>query len=321
MNGRTIKLFLTDGIPDGLRTAEIMNWTGKMLVFPRAQLPTITKRPEMRRAGVYFLVGDDPNKPPRERIYIGESEDVLDRLKSHDGNPQKEFWSQTAVVISKDENLTKTHVRYLESKLIDLAHLAGRAELDNSTRPAPISLPESDKADMDFFLAQIQILLPVLGFPYTQQIATSAEPIAVNDPTPSAAPSPALEMTYSGASAEAVEIGGSFIVRANSTAKSTESNSLGKTYQRLRAECRSNGELADTNQPDLWRFTKDVRFNSPSAAAAVIAGSNINGRAAWILKATGQTYNQWKSSKLEEMTPDMTETEIEQDTSSIDSPE
>ncbi len=37
--GRTIRIFLADGSPNGVLTAEIMNWIGKAVVAPRARLP------------------------------------------------------------------------------------------------------------------------------------------------------------------------------------------------------------------------------------------------------------------------------------------
>lgn len=36
--GRSIRLFLVDGTPNGLLTAEIMNWTGHVLTSPCSKL-------------------------------------------------------------------------------------------------------------------------------------------------------------------------------------------------------------------------------------------------------------------------------------------
>jgi predicted GIY-YIG superfamily endonuclease len=146
MKGRTIKVFLADGVPDGLRTAEIMNWTGKMLVFPQSQLADFLGRAEAKRTGIYILAGDDPNDPSKERVYIGESDDVYERLKQHAKDVNKDFWSRTVVVVSKDENLSKAHVRYLESRLIALTAQAKRAVMANGNSGAPVSLAESDIA-------------------------------------------------------------------------------------------------------------------------------------------------------------------------------
>lgn len=63
--GRSIRLFLVDGTPNGLLTAEIMNWTGHVLTGPRSKLSELVQRPECGRTGIYFLVGPDPDNSLR----------------------------------------------------------------------------------------------------------------------------------------------------------------------------------------------------------------------------------------------------------------
>ena len=164
--GKTVRLFLVDGSPTGLITAEIMNWTGHVLVAPRSRLPETLKRLESDRTGVYCLVGDDPTDSLRPLVYIGEGDCVADRLKSHATDDSKDFWTRTCIVTSKDTNLTKSHVRYLESRLVELTKSAERSNLANGNEPSPKSLPESDIADMEFFLTQLQVVLPVVGLEF-----------------------------------------------------------------------------------------------------------------------------------------------------------
>jgi len=84
VTGKTIRIFLADGEPTGILLAEISNWTGKVLVAPRSQLDQISKREEVRRTGVYLLVGPDPDDPSRALASIGEGDNVLKRLVAHD---------------------------------------------------------------------------------------------------------------------------------------------------------------------------------------------------------------------------------------------
>jgi len=81
--GRTVRLFLADGTPSGLITAEIMNWTGHVLAGARTGLPRFLKRPELDRTGIYFLLGRDPEDPDNAIVYIGESDNVRKRLAQH----------------------------------------------------------------------------------------------------------------------------------------------------------------------------------------------------------------------------------------------
>jgi hypothetical protein len=161
VSGKQIKLFLVDGAAGGLTTAEITNWTGHVLSARRSDLAELLRREEAQRTGVYLLLGDDESALGETRCYIGEADVVADRLRHH--LREKEFWDRVIVITSKDTNLTKSHGRYLESRLIFLATEAKRVTLENGTAPPVPSLPEADSSDMDYFLAQLQIVLPVLG--------------------------------------------------------------------------------------------------------------------------------------------------------------
>ncbi len=155
MPSATIELFLPRGDAKSLRTAEISNWTGKAIAAPRTELDELLAREELERAGVYILLGSDPatNAPS---AYIGEAEIIRDRLRQH---KTREFWVSAIVFVSKDENLTKAHVRYLESRLLAEAAQVNRCALEQN--PAGGSrLPESDREDMEVFLARIRHSFP-----------------------------------------------------------------------------------------------------------------------------------------------------------------
>jgi hypothetical protein len=147
--GKTIRIYLVDGTPTGTLTAEIVNWTGKLVVFSRSQLGDVAKRDEAHRTGMYFLCSADPENSLREWVYIGEVDGVLKRLAIHTRDERKDFWERTVIVVSKDENLTKAHVRYLESRLIQMAREASRARVVNDTSPPIPFLPEPAVADME----------------------------------------------------------------------------------------------------------------------------------------------------------------------------
>ena len=158
MPSATIKIFLVNGDPKRLRTAELSNWTGKAIAGPRSEFDSVIAREESQNSGVYFLTGIEP-ETGSSIVYIGEAESVRDRLKSH---LDKDYWNQVVFFTSKDENLTKAHIRYLEGRLIELARHAARALIKNG-QSSGARLPESDREDMEIFLEKIQQLLPVLG--------------------------------------------------------------------------------------------------------------------------------------------------------------
>ncbi|MGH9428545.1 MAG: GIY-YIG nuclease family protein [Terriglobia bacterium] len=127
MPSATIKLFLVHGDAKRLRTAELSNWTGKAVAGPRSELDGVLARDEAAKSGVYFLSGTD-SESGKPAVYVGEAESIRDRLRGH---LDKDFWNHVLFFISKDENLTKAHVRYLEGRLIERAKSAGRAQVGN----------------------------------------------------------------------------------------------------------------------------------------------------------------------------------------------
>lgn len=169
---RTVRLFVVDGSPNGLMTAEIVNWSGKIVVAPRSRLADLLARKEAGRTGVYLLAGLDPARASGRKLYVGEADDVRTRLRRHDAEEAMDFFDRVAIVISTDENLTKAHVRVLESQLIRLAAQAVDTTLVNGTALDFAGLPEADLADMESFLEQLLMVLPILGVDLFRQAAS-----------------------------------------------------------------------------------------------------------------------------------------------------
>lgn len=298
--GRSLRLFLVDGTPNGLLTAEIMNWTGHVLTGPRSKLAELVQRPECARTGVYFLIGPDPDNNLRSRVYIGESDDVAKRLKSHNRPEEaggKDFWERVCLVTSKDQNLTKAHVKYLESLLIGIAGNLGRCELVNGTAHEYISLPESDRADMAFFLEQIRTVLPVLGFDFLRELTKPSTPATASTEAPiTRSPHFTLEVPRYGISAQGQEVDGEFFVLKGSKARA-EWVGTERGYQGLFKQLVDEGVLVADGAKHLV-FSDDYAFSSPSAAAAVVCGRAANGRTSWLLVGSGQTYAAWQDQQL-----------------------
>lgn len=242
--GKSVRLFLADGTPGGLLTAEIMNWTGHVIAAPRSELAALLKRPELVRTGIYVLLGDDPESPGSMRAYIGEGDDVSIRLRQHarpESQGGKDFWDRAVVLTSKDANLTKAHARYLESRLLTLARDARRVGLLNSTAPPTLPLPESDQSDMEYFINQVKIVLPVLG---VNLLRSTSTPLAPSAGSPNGVnESPIFVLTSkAGADARAQEVDGEFTVRAGSRARQTWVGTE-SSYKKLREQLQRSGAL------------------------------------------------------------------------------
>jgi hypothetical protein len=263
----TVKIFLAEGDPASVRTAEISNWTGKAVAGPRSQLELVLQRDEAKKPGIYFLTGinSETGKP---RVYVGEAEVVRLRLKGH---LDRDFWKTVIFFVSKDENLTKAHIKYLEGKLIEMAKAADRFELEN-TNASGSHLPESDAADMDVFLAKIEQLLPVLGQDFLKPVVKPTVPVKLSE---------LLTCTIKKVKAIGRQTENGFLVLKGSEAVLEERPSV-KKYpypSTLRSQLLAEGTL--TKEADRLIFAKDYEFSSPSAAAAVIHGGHANGLREW----------------------------------------
>nr|WP_244631377.1 GIY-YIG nuclease family protein [Neorhizobium sp. AL 9.2.2] len=275
-----------------------MNWTGHVVVTPRSRLAEALLRSEASRTGVYFLVGDDPDQSSKSRVYIGEGDSVIDRLKSHSKDPSKDFWTRACLVTSKDLNLTKAHVRYLESRFVEITKLADRANVANGNEPARKSLPESDIADMEFFIAQVQVVLPVVGFDFLRPKVNALKPRQPEKVVLSENSGLQLILTSGkyGYEAKAIELDGEVTVIAGS--RGTTESFTTNIYSSLRQQLIQDGRLVQSNDPNYVEFVEDVTFASPSAAAAVVRNRNTNGRTSWRIATSGQTLKEWQDRQL-----------------------
>lgn len=267
MTTATITLFLPLGDAKSLRTAEISNWTGKAVAAPRTELDALLAREELAKPGVYILIGSDPTTG-NPAAYIGEAEVIRDRLKQHKA---KEFWVSAIVFVSKDENLTKAHVRYLESRLLAEAAQAHRFLLEQN-EAGGAKLPEAAREDMEVFLSRIRQLLPVLG---SDLLSPVIQPLAKDERAE------LLLCRIKGAEATGRRTAGGFVVMKGSTVVSEERPSAENFPYMMdqRRKLIADGTLV--TKGSLLAFTKDVEFSSPSAAATVIHGGNANGLLVW----------------------------------------
>jgi hypothetical protein len=294
--GKSIKIFLVDGSVGGLRTAEIMNWTGHVIAAQRSDLGELLKRDEVKRTGTYILLGDD-------QAYIGEADVIGERLRQHNQDQSKggkDFWTDVFVITSKDANLTKAHARYLEARFIAIALEAGRIPLTNKANPEPPALPEADASDMEYFISQVQIILPVLGV----NLLRDAKSMSANSPEASSAisSSPTFTMTvpHGGGLASAQEIDGEFIVLQSSRARGEwvgKASGRRSYIREIREVLLEKGVLV--NEGSSLVFVQDYVFSSPSAAAALIAGTDThNGRQSWKVEGKGISYGAWQEQQI-----------------------
>ncbi|RBN51365.1 GIY-YIG nuclease family protein [Flavobacterium psychrolimnae] len=288
--GKTIKIFLIDGEPNGRMSCELSNWSGKAYKIPRIKVKDCIDRNDLTSTGVYLLFGKD--EEGKDLVYIGEAESILKRLNQHLN--QKDFWHETIVFISKDENLNKAHVKYLENRLHNIAHSAKRYKVENSIIPTQSSISESDRSEMEEFIENIKMLVNTLG----HKVFDEKREIKQKQIT---------DVFYlrgaRGAEATGEPTSDGFVVYKGSKAAKDTTNSMNFNLVKLREKLTYDAIFID--KVEFLEFSEDFLFSSPSAAAAIVMGRSANGLTEWKLKSgktlkefeTNQNYNTVSNSK------------------------
>lgn len=306
--GRSLRIFLADGTPSGIRHAELVNWSGQALVCPRVRIADLNDWEEAKRPGVYFLVGED-EMSARDALYIGEAENVLDRLRRH--TREKDFWRTALVFTSKDENLTKSHVKYLESRLCEHARQIDRIKLLNSTEPSRPRLPKADQVDMEGFLGPLVTLSGALGFRFLERAnasASSSRPELSKGGrcTPSEATStgstsdqgiPLFSFKrgdYCSGTGTPSDDG--FLVFSGARGPIAQRDYASPLRQERMALFESDGSLRVEGEEFVT--LRDLEFSSSSGAACFISGSSINGRKEWRLP-NRKSLADWEAEQFE----------------------
>lgn len=280
--GKTIKIFLIDGDPNGRMSCELSNWTGKAYKIPRIKVKDCSDRGDLVSTGVYLLFGKDDDG--KDQVYIGEAESILKRLNQH--LTQKDFWNETIVFISKDDNLNKAHIKYLENRLFEIARSANRYKVENTITPTQSSISEPDRAEMEEFIENIKMLVNTLGH-------------KVFEDKREFKPKQKQEIFYikaaRGADGQGEPTSDGFVVFKGSKAAGTTVSSMTQNIVKIRQKLIEEGVLI--GKGDYCEFPDDYIFSSPSAAASIVLGRNANGLTEWKLK-DGRNLKEFESNEI-----------------------
>lgn len=279
--GKTIKIFLIDGDPNGRMSCELSNWSGKAYKIPRIKIKDCTDRNDLTSTGVYLLFGKDEDG--KDKVYIGEAESILKRLNQQ--LTQKDFWNEAVIFISKDENLNKAHIKYLENRLHEIAKSVNRYKVENSVVPTQSSISESDRAEMEEFIDYVKLLVNTLGH-------------KVFDGKREIKPKQKQETFFikaaRGADGQGEPTSDGFVVFKSSKAAASVVASMTPNFITLRKKLIEEGVLID--KVEYFEFSDDYIFSSPSTAAVIVMGRNANGLTEWKNKE-GKTLKDFESNE------------------------
>jgi len=284
-HGRSIRIYLADGSASGIKHAELVNWTGQAMICPRTRISELRDWEESQRPGVYFLIGEPP-EGSRLLVYVGEAENVYERLKQHVKDSKKDFFDQVLLLTSKDANLTKSHVKYLESRSVELIKTVDRVSLDNQNIPPRPQLPRADRDAMEEFLGPARLLMAALGFlalqPLSRRLNNQSEESQDRQDGPNG---PLSHVTlYLTIPKRAVQATGlstdeGFVIQKGSIGTMRVKPTLSESRLKYRDKLIEDGSI--TVQGDQMCFERDVLMSSPSAASSLLAGGVWGGRIGW----------------------------------------
>jgi len=259
--GKTIELFLADGIADGIVAAELSNWNGKAIKIPRIKVKD-SERKDITLPGVYFLFCDDGS------VYIGESENVKERLVEHirDYNSGKESYYWATAVCFTSESLNKTLVRYLENQLFNIVKSNGSFKVLTKSTYKDTVVKESQVASMAEFIDNVKVIIKTLGYSILDDNSKKVNNVTL------------FYCKNSSADAVGYLSDNGFTVMKGSkisdhTVASFKTNVV--SWYEARCKIESDGTVVNSE------LQKDVEFSSPSAAASIVLGRPSSGNELW----------------------------------------
>lgn len=268
--GKTIQIYLTDGEPTGIRTAELTTSISKAVVIPRKRLSEASTRREVSQAGLYFLF-ENQGFGEEARVYIGQSLNCFNRLKQHNSDGKKDYWNLAVAFITKDNSFTPTHLSFLEHMAIATANEANRFSVENAVQPANFAISESMESECQDHFDSITLLLGTLGLPVFKVLSNSAPSEESLDQV--------FSMKARGSNARGMMTDEGFVIISGSHGPADVTNSYAPDKILLRSKLLERGVI-EVRGKNL-HFAEDVLMGTPSGAADLVCGRRCNGWTTW----------------------------------------
>lgn len=268
--GKVIELFLVNGTADSLITAELSNWNGMAVKIPRVELSSCNND-DITKPGVYFLFCKEDDGS--DSVYIGEAENVQERLKQHvrDYQSDKEtyYWNTAVIFVGRD--LNKAMIRYLENQFVQIARESKRYLVLTKNTYQNTVLKDSQKAVMEEFIDNVKTLINALGYKVLEPLVQANLPSSKIDDE-------VLYITSGSVNARGMVTSEGFVVLSGTTVNETTAQSLSPGMLKLRKD------LLDSTKVENLMTIEDILFSSSSAAADFVLGYSASGPRSWKAK-------------------------------------
>ena len=270
-DGKSIELCLVNGTADSLITAELSNWNGKALKIPRIEVASCS-RDDITQAGVYFLFCKEDDDS--DSVYIGEAENVKERLVQHlrdyQSEKEKYYWNTAVIFIGRD--LNKALIRYLENRFVEIARSCKRYTILTKNTYRNTVMKESQIAVMEEFVDNVKILINALGYKVLEPLLQISTDVTTADDEE-------LFINIGSASATGMVTSEGFVVLKGAVVNErTSAKSLSAGMKKLRDKIFADGRVENMTT------TEDILFSSSSAAADFVLGYSVSGPRTWKTK-------------------------------------
>lgn len=268
--GRVVKIFITGQDPRSLRTVELDNWTGVAITGQPEFFKKALEDEVLSRSCVYLLIRSSADDDLPE-IYVGESDDFSQRYT----NAKFPIEFDTFLIFtSKDDNLTRAHVKWLELELWSiLKRNSGKVSVANTNKPTGSNLPRADIATMRTYLGNLIYVLEALGYDlFSVEERTSATAIASASEPPIAPDKLFLDLyatalpNRTDAKAYLQYVDAAYTLLAGSKINPVATESLPSNVRKLRDALMKDGILV--RRDGYLELLRDIPFSKPSPASA-----------------------------------------------------
>lgn len=277
--GKSINLFLMDGDANGRMKCTLANWTGVAYKIPRTELDKCKERDDLKQSGVYFLFGKN-EETGDSVVYIGQAgarkngEGILNRLKEHKRNPEKDYWTEAIVFTTSNNSFGPTEISYLENRFCNLAVQAKRYVVKNGNDPTPGNITEEKESELEEFIDNAKVIMGTIGHKVFVPLVTSTPVPVITEEDIADTSDELLYFDHSGVKAVGKRTSDGFVVLKGSQICSKLTKSCPDPTLRNREKYASK---VDEN----FVLIEDILFTSPSSAASYIGGASLSGNACW----------------------------------------
>lgn len=262
-NAKNIEIYLPTGNSDEVEIAQ--ETSGVIKVVHLNQRYIEENKARINYNGCYILSGKDENED--DLIYIGEADNVFERLKDHKKN--KDFWNDVYVIVHSGNRFDKANLHYLENLMIKKSKESNRYNIANRNDGQKNNITEAKESESLNFFEDIKLILHTLGLNLFKP-KNIKEKISESNKF-------YLKTPSNNYYAEAIYSNDELTVLKGAIANSE----LKDHTKQVNLQNKLIADQVIVLEDNKYVFKKDHTFNSPSSAAALISGVSKNGWDAW----------------------------------------